>query len=327
MGIFRTVLYGLATGARLVGGLSGAWRSSVQLGEKQAFREIYALALAKILANPLVFASPCWGRWRSTSGLFLANLFDSQRRWCCWRIASLGLLVCIAHRRNRVNQLILVLAIGEFLAAPLIVDSGGQRVFAATAATRALLVGIGLQSLFTFAVKAIGFTFADARTARVERPVPRLAVASAAALVVLLVLPVTPISAPLRLSPLRELGCPEGETEFVVELERGALGLQIVPTPSLARPSLWVISKDALIAGFIGLWYDQSFMQLPSPTLLVHGTQRLANGFGQPRDFVWFGEVNDKLRRGGISFCLDSHQSVRVAESSYSIAASARPLP
>jgi hypothetical protein len=153
-----------------------------------------------------------------------------------------------------------------------------------------------------------------------------VASASAIAIIWLVALPVSPLSIPLRLTPIGDGKCPAGQNAFVADLGGESLGLQIVDPSRQFSDDAWTVSKGALLAGLQGSWYDESFKALPTPVLIVHATQRLAKGFGGSRDMLWFGDLSAERDKGVFSFCVLPGEDIGVAQAPYSIAASVRAL-
>jgi hypothetical protein len=328
-GNFAPVLYGLASGSR---DWTEAYRVHAdlfaRLGEARAFREIYGLAFAQIQAHPSLFAKSLTGALGNYFSGVYGAVFDQASRAAIAAagLATLGILATIMGWPRRVTHVVLVLVIGELLSAPLVVDSGGQRVFAATAATRALLVGIGMQFLAVVALRVIGVRATIAGVPAAAQPSPRLASASAIAIMLLVVFSASPLSIPFRLKPLSDGKCPTGQSEFVLDLGAETLGLQLIDRSQQFSGDPWTVSRVAMVAGIGGTWFGESFKVLPTPVLIVHGTQRLAHGFGRSKDLLWFGDLSGERDKGVFSFCVLSGADISLAEAPYSVAASVRAL-
>ena len=140
---FSTSLYGLSTGSRDWSQAYQVFANSFAKGEEDAFRQIYRAAIANISGNPAVFARALF----DAEIEYLSTLFDvgwlSPIGPLLALLAAAGLAVCIKNAARVEYGILAFVAAGELIAAPLIFDSGGTRVFAVTFPFRALLAGIG----------------------------------------------------------------------------------------------------------------------------------------------------------------------------------------
>ena len=133
-GNFSTTLYGLSTGTR---NWDQAYRDFEHdfrtKSEREAFEVVTAKAIENIHRSPeILFNALFEALDKFVNSLFSfsdrLSHFESPLTWLYW----LGLLRCFMQWRRPLNLFLLSIALGELLSAPFIIDSGGQRVLAAT---------------------------------------------------------------------------------------------------------------------------------------------------------------------------------------------------
>jgi hypothetical protein len=153
-GNFAATLYGLSTGSR-------DWRQAYQdfadlfsqRPESEVFAVVWKHAVQNIQLHPLTLFDALVG----AGLLYGKSLFHSSTfflyPWLLTALLCLGLVHSLIHWRDTRFSLLIAVFAAECLAAPLIIDSGGARVFAATFWVKPLLAGVGLLALIEFAFR------------------------------------------------------------------------------------------------------------------------------------------------------------------------------
>jgi hypothetical protein len=115
---------------------------------------------------------PC-ARWQRRSLTYLAALFrlpyiDAINPWLI-ALFAVGAACLVLLRRRRGCQLLLLVALGEALSAPLIFDADGMRVFAATFPVRCLFVAVAVSAWDDRSRRLSGADRSATRSARSSR--------------------------------------------------------------------------------------------------------------------------------------------------------------
>ncbi len=135
-GNFSASLYGLSTGSRDWTEAYRHFEALFKQSENAAFVHVYTAAVQNILQAPQVFFIAL----ANAALFFVRNLFAygvvEYANPLLSVLAALGVIRCIMSVRSSWASLLLILTAAELLTAPLIVDSGGNRIFAATIAVR-----------------------------------------------------------------------------------------------------------------------------------------------------------------------------------------------
>jgi hypothetical protein len=149
-GNFAVVFYALSNGSR---DWQIAYTDFAELfatrPETEVFRIIYGKSLDNIIAAPSTLLMALF----AAAIEFFKSLFTWQGIIAGSILKFLfcvGLIVAISRRAEPRIQLVVLVFIGECLSAPWIIDSGGERVFAATIWVRPIIAGIGLVGLAEF---------------------------------------------------------------------------------------------------------------------------------------------------------------------------------
>jgi hypothetical protein len=285
---FATVIYRLSIGAK-------DWTQALidypklpNEPEAEQFARIYGHALANILAQPMVFLRAL-GRAFLTYTQTLYH-FDGARNFAGLLngLTALGLIGCAVGWRQRTCRLLLCLAAGEMLSAPLIVEDGGMRVFAASIGLRVVLSAIGLLVLFSLAARAarlpaaMRMVLARPFCAGLTPHGHRHEFVLATTLVALMLLPYADFaSAQLRPAPLAGSGCPPGMREMVIDLghESFAIGLTDGIAPAYSKPL--VLTRHRMINGVRSTWYESEIAALPERALVIQAIDRAESRFAR----------------------------------------------
>ncbi len=317
-GNFSVTLYGLSTGSRV---WSQAYRDHAQLfqnlGEVEAFRQIYAIALDNIIASPQIFLTSLVQAGQGfIMGLFAfgpLTAFNSALSVLFW----IGLLQCLRRWRDPVFSLLLLTALGELVSAPFIIDSGGQRVFAVSVAARILIAGLGLQLATTLLGRLLLRSLSQS-TEKYPVPadgIPWLPVALGGFILGATLLPITPAARLFHLSALSGRGCPTESREVIVRLDRESQSLGIVGQPNEQRILPLHVTQEKLTSDphLAQAWYGDGFRKLRSDTLVVYAFQRLHEGFGTFHYVISQGSLPVDAT-GTFSLCVDSHRVTQLGD-------------
>jgi hypothetical protein len=285
---FATVIYRLSVGAK-------DWTQALldypklpNEPEAEQFARIYGHALANILAQPTVFLRALGRAFLTYTQTLYQFAGAGQFATPLNGLTLLGLVGCGLGWRQRTCRLLLCLAAGEMLSAPLIVEDGGMRVFAASIGLRVVVMAVGLLFLMKFAARAAGLP--GALWTGLARPFGadstphghRHEFVLATTLVALMLLPYANFaSAHLRPAPLAGSGCPGGMREMVIDLrhESFALGMTDGAAPAYSKPL--VLSRRRLINGVRSTWYEAEVAALPERALVIQAIDRAPDRFAR----------------------------------------------
>ena len=156
-GNFSTSLYGLSTGSRNWDEANQVFAHLFQtLPEDAVFQIVQAKAVENIGAQPRVFLASLQGAASLHVGSLFGFVTAVTLNQALTLLLVVGVLRCLLLWRNPAMSLTLLVFLGELLAAPFIIDSGGHRVLAATVWCRALLAGIGASACVALVTKLLG---------------------------------------------------------------------------------------------------------------------------------------------------------------------------
>jgi hypothetical protein len=227
-GNFGPSLYGLSTGSR---DWSQAYRDFAELfsqrPEAEVFKIVQQRAVENIMAHPTVFL----GSLADAAKAFRTSIFllGSWSRYpdVLTALLVIGVLSCAWRWRNPLYSLPLLVFAAECIAAPLIIDSGGQRVFAATVWVRPVLAGIGVAALVEICLRIIR-SRDRVKVAEPHRARPLAALVFACCILIISILPLMLPSGTLRPTPVAEsVACAPGEIPAIARVGRESMALSI----------------------------------------------------------------------------------------------------
>lgn len=303
-GNFSTTLYGLSTGTR---NWSLAYRHFDHvfrtMSEREAFEVVRAKAIENILNSPAdLLTALSEGLDSFVSSLFgfsdRLSYFESPLTWLYW----LGVFWCLLRWRNSLNLILLSIALGELLSAPFIIDSGGQRVLAATYWVRPLLAGLGLAWALSWLVPMKGST--NSEPAPVQGPAEHnFAALLLAVLLALVLAPLTPLATSIRLSSVATEGtCSNGSSPIVAGFGRESMVVSIShpPAPPLGM-HLVLPARTLERPNPNNHWWQEGWGTLPLGSSLIYAFDRQSQP-GKFNVYLWRGEL--PLRGAGMAtFC------------------------
>jgi len=283
---FSVVLYGLATGSR-------DWREALVLygvetpAPVETMNNILPMAIAKVLEQPgTFFRSLAAAEPDYLAALFQLPFLDPIGFWLIGLLA-IGAACLVLLRRRRGCQLLLLIALGEALSAPLIFDADGMRVFAATFPIRCLFVGVAVSTLGRLLAAAvhrrpIRDVFTEAAATAASRTGWRTSAAVLAAIALAMIFTTTPLARPFRLDPVPagNAACPDDVPPVVVIANRASTSLLIGESPgALSAALLDHEIRDA--------WFRDDFAQVPHNALVLHAIDRHPSNFGRQISLLW----------------------------------------
>lgn len=303
---FSVVLYGLATGSR-------DWREALVLygvetpAPVETMNHILPMAIAKVLEQPGTF-------FRSLAAAepdYLAALFQvpflATMNSSLIALFAIGAVCLVLLIRRRGCQVLLLIALGEALSAPLIFDADGLRVFAATFPIRCLFVAIAVSTLGRLLASALQRrSIRDVFTEVAATPPsgtgwwPSAAVLAAIALA--MIFTTTPLARPFRLDPVPagNAACPDQVPPVVVIVNRASTSLQIGESPG-------ALSASSLDREIHDAWFREDFAQVPHNALLLHAIDRNPSNFGREISLLWM-NADSTVRDGDVlRLCLLPH--------------------
>lgn len=271
-GNFSASLYGLSTGSR---DWSQAYRDFEVLfkqSESQAFQQIYRIAWDNIVARPDVFI----GALFDAGGTYLVGLFSYVVPYPSNEVltvlAVLGLIRCLAEVRNPAARLLLMLAVAESISAPLIMDSGGIRVFAVTFPLRVLFCALGIQWIIQSFMYALSRERTHSLNAASAAPAISIATAGGVLVLILTFVPATPLAKIGGLKHVAGLGCPTGSKEIVARLTNESQSFTFVEgTTKVESLDSFRITPQRLLddSRLPKTWFANDFLQISPPFSIV----------------------------------------------------------
>lgn len=308
---FSVVLYSLATGSR-------DWREALVLygvetpAPVETMNLILTLAISKVQEHPgillrsLALAVPDY-----LATLFQLPFLEAINSWLI-ALVAIGASCLVRSIRRRGCQVLLLVAAGEALSAPLIIDADGLRVFAATFPIRCLLVAVAVSALGRLLAAAvqrwsIRDAFAELVPSTASGTGWRASAAVLGAIVLAMFFTTTPLARPFRLDavPVGNVTCPDQVPPVVVIANRASTSL-LIGEPAAAGESgaLPVSSLDREIRD---AWFREDFAQVPHNTLLLHAIDRNASNFGREISMLWM-NADSTVRDGDVlRLCLLPH--------------------
>lgn len=325
-GSFSTVLYGLSTGSHDWTQAYQDFAPLFQGSEAEAFRRVYVETMRNIVTRPQVFLLSLF----QAAKLYVTGLF-SFGSLMPWNLAlSLlllaGLAITARRRRAPLSGLLLTMCAAELISAPLIADTGGHRVFAATIALRILLAAIGLKALFVLlaggGVDDDGKVVAQPRDRR-----PLLPLGVGVLLLAAMILPATPLAGMFRLKPLAGAGCRSGLTEVVAQVDRESPTLGVVNNAAGASVEPFRTTGARLDDDphLISAWWGWDYQEIVAGTVVLNALQRLPASTRVLYRLAWDPSVN-VAPAPATSFCVDQKATISLAGTTYQRVVSATPL-
>jgi hypothetical protein len=328
-GNYAASLYGLSTGSR---DWTEAYRDFADLiksDEAAAFRHIYGAALSNIPQAPGVFIKALFEAGRH----FVTSLFQfgtlAKANIALSLLLLVGLLACGHRRRTPLGSLLLIMAAAEAASAPLIIDSGGPRIFAASIAVRILVAAVGLQVTLSVVVQLLhrnANLYEISSTTSSGRPVLPLVLGGI--IVLAIVLPITPLGNLFRLERLSGVGCPMRFAEEVVtrlDRESQTIGIADHLSESSLFPHRVTHERLASDVQLARAWWGTDFLALPSGSLVINAFQRAGKEFGKTEHLIWFGPFPGR-HQNMASLCVDPKRSTTLGDVAYLHVISITPL-
>ena len=324
-GNFSTSLYGLSTGSRDWTEAYKHFDWVFKQSENAAFEQVYAAAIQNILQAPGVFLTAL----AQAALFFLRYLFGygvvEYANPILSALAALGIVRCLLSIRSPWASLLLILAAAELLTAPLIADSGGNRIFAATIAIRTLLCALGLQVILGRIRIAFG---RPANTGAQSNDKQTIAAATMTGLVVFLTMAAPAVAPKPAAARWQELGpgCPEGlnevisrvgrESQFVISVDRHTS----VESLSPFRFGRQRLLNDARLA----YSWSEALLSPPRSVSLLRAVNLSPARFGRIEPLVFIGELPTSDRP--ISFCTKPGSHLHFGNIEHQLIVHTRPL-
>lgn len=326
-GNFSTSLYGLSTGSRDWSQAYHDFEPLFKRNESEAFPQVYAAAWENIKNRPDVFIGALAEAGRSYFGSLFAFVNFYRANELLTALAVLGAIRCLFDLQPPYARLVLALAIAELLAAPLIFDSGGIRVFAVTAPLRILLCALGVQWILQCLASAINRERALSNEAPEAKTSLLLAAGTGAFILFLIVAPVTPLARAARLQAVAGIGCPAGLKEVVARLGRESQSLAIVDTSALVESlDPFQITPQRLLndSRIAKTWFGKDFLDLAPPLSIVRAVDLSSPTASAVKPLAFAGELPDD--DDPHSLCVDEGQHVDIAQVRHHLIKQIRPL-
>jgi hypothetical protein len=326
-GNFSASLYGLSTGSRDWSQAYRDFEPLFNLGESQAFQHIYWSAWENITNNPAVFINSLLeaGRWYLVSLFSFINAEGFNASFTA--LAVLGAVRCFLNIRRPSASLVITLAVAEVLTAPLIIDSGGTRVFAVTAAVRFLLCGIGAQWVLQCLYRAMTSNAAPVEDESDATSPLLLATGTGVLVLALIIAPATPLAYMGRLQAVAGLGCPIGLKEVVAQFGNESQSMAIIETNTTVESfDPFQISMQRLIndSRITATWFGKDFLRLSPPLSIVRAVDLSSATISAVKPLIFLGLLPDG---GGVqSLCVDEDKYVELAGVRHHLIKEIRPI-
>jgi hypothetical protein len=285
-GNWAGLLYGLSTGSR---DWSQAYRDFAHQfatsSESVVYQQIREAAISNIQAQPKVFIRSLFAAGKA----FAYNLFTigpmASLNGPLTLLFLLGVAICLFYSRHPVFALLVAVAFAEIISAPLVFDSAGHRVLVVTVAARAALasLAVGWVVAAGMRLKWPALSAAPDSSPGGDRRIRFVAGALAASLVLLAVVPGTPLAKALRFTPISPSGlCKDGHLEVATRL--GSASMQLTfgeHRLPLASETLGVaVGRLELDPASRSSWWLAKLQPQPRGTTLVYAIQRAGQNPG-----------------------------------------------
>jgi hypothetical protein len=315
-GNFATSLYGLSTGSR-------DWTQAhhdfaaddIAAGGPAVFRKVYAAAFSNILDRPGTILGALLG----ATGLYFSSMFafGELEAYSLLPIVLLilGVLRCLVEWRSPLATLLLTFGLAELAAAPLIIDSGGIRVFAATVGIRTLFAAVGLHWCLRYFASRVGVASPGRTSHSGREQSPAFVAAGVGVLVVALVLvPFTPIGWTTRLASAEAHRCPADLTEVVGRIGHETQYMVISDT----SPTVHSVKPFALGLGRLQedrrmstTWWGADFLALVPPVSIVRAVDLSSKNHAAVKPLFYRGVLSEETRP--VSMCVDGKSFIELA--------------
>ena len=308
---FSVVLYSLATGSR-------DWREALVLygvetpAPVETMNMILTMAISKVQEQPGIFLRSL----ALAAPDYLVTLFRlpglAAINSLLIALLAIGVLCLLLSIRRRACQLLLLVAAGEALSAPLIFDADGLRVFAATFPIRCVLVAVAVSALGRLLAAAVHRrsmrgAFIELIPGTASGTGRRVSAAVLVGVVLAMFFTTTPFARPFRLMPLQaaDVACPDEVPPVVVVANRGSTS-QLIAESSAPRTA-GGLSVSSLERELRDAWFREDFAQVPHNTLLLHAIDRNPSNFGREISLLWM-NADPTVRDGDVlRLCLLPH--------------------
>lgn len=331
-GNFSYTLYGLATGGRTWGAVLDdhpELHAMLATDEAAGTKRIYALAIQQILEGPLPLVQALWQGLRMYAR---SPVFPSDPSLSGWSSALwwLGWIPLIVKRREQSHSLIGLLNVGVVLSAPFIVYDGGARVFAAAAGITVLQAAVGLRGVLQTSLLAVSAIRQPPPIAPTTAALPAVSMkfeaALAAAVISLLIVPLTPLRQAFASRALAARNCAANLRPVVAQLGNDSHYLSIVAdaTPQDALKAK-VAFQRLERRGIQRTWFFDEVLALPKPITMVRAWPLNRDARGGTVNFFWTGDLSAYQHKTVLA-CIDQRQAVALAQVPYWRARSVTPL-
>lgn len=338
---FAYTLYGLAVGGKSWTQV-GIDHPEIALLPTDAAQSqaIYRLAFAAIRDQPqriiLALAENFATNLLDTATFGIGTRFGQGARWAPLAIVAAipwlaGITAIIARPRDLRLTLLGTIVLGGLLSGAIIVQDGGVRVYAATIAGDAVIAGVGIAMILRRVAGTRSPAPAPAITLLAPAS-PAMALGSASLLLVLTIVPFTPLLQAMALPPLvgaagAGSGCAAGETSYLVRLGRDSVVLAVTPDGEASLYPPRYPEAQFRRAFDQNFWFAPPFRHAP-PVSYVLAYQREADApdRGATHDLAWFGDLTP-LNGRIVRLCATQDGALSVWGFSYDIVTSVTPLP
>ena len=271
-GNFSYTLYGLTVGGK-------GWSQvlidhpEIGLGDAAKSKVIYALAWRNFVENPVMFFT---GLSKNVSLFILSGTYGFEKLGSLsifaktlWWISWVPLL---KNAKKPAYLLIILLSLGVVLSMPLLIGDGGSRLFAATVAVDVLQIGIGFTWLVMVIFKLfpiVGSHFKKELIGNNKISLPLLEPVFAVGLLLLIILPFTPI----RLLSAQKLpsfeSCPSAENTVITKLDKATMYLEYSDEINASRFK-GIVDRDDILSGLPSTaWFYDDLQQFNGKMLVA----------------------------------------------------------
>jgi hypothetical protein len=227
-GNFSYTLYGLAAGGKGWLQVMSDHPEIQQLDEAAKNSRIYALAISAIQADPRPLFSALGSNLALalTRGTYDFTRFGTSMHCILVGLWAIGGCTAVRNLRHPLASLAIVGTVGVLVSAPVLINDGGPRVFAATIGFDILLVAFGVSATFRLLSKLCSGLpagqHAEMRPAPTALP-PRVEFALLCVFITVAALPFTPVRQLANINPSTASECPPGLKGVAARLGRESL--------------------------------------------------------------------------------------------------------
>jgi len=312
-GNFSYTLYGLSVGGKAWNQVYVDHPEISELSDSEAAKTVYALAWDNLIEQPAQFLL---GLLKNIRKFYYRGIYDPGNMWWSipmrifWVFAWIPMLL---NFRHPIHSLVALSSLGVMLSLPILLNDGGERVFAATAAVEVIQMSLGVYfagRIVRQGAKGFFVTNLEQSLGKPSRVIPgklSLELMFGLLLLAILVIPFTPLRHLHAQTQVDVAGCSDGEYTVATQIGKGGtILLDFVSDSQQANFLLGEISRKAFTEGMAHWvqWREEAIAFGETSILIAY--QLGANDPNAPGPYhVFSGEHLAKYNEHLVRLCVD----------------------